>query len=447
MKPWFEREAKIIKFPEPEKKVLQMPSVASYPDFMTGVADLKARMGKGDISQASHDKLYTDLIHRFMKKESFETPWFLREFAPDEMKADVQSTIANLDIKDKEAIKILKQLYTVLNRTGMQGRIKTVFSKDQDVATNQAVLDEVSEVFLKVAEKDPIEAKEFLNQFEKNPNAVNVKGLLSNPGKIVGIGALFTTPFAKKFGTLLSRSQGTGFKQGNVGPGELAMAVLSSQISLSAGEETGGDILIGNKGYEVKGGGSSGKGGRLFDKGQIEFKQTKIYLGTEMARAGNLSVDLASRIDPELQDIDRSDDPEQGTTVGPKSGKKGITSDPNIWVSKDENWWRGFMKANLTDWANLYGVKGFMGTSIDAVAKGLADRMGTPGFKSLWVRTHFLAYQEKAKHSGILLVGPEKIVLLTDGQQLVDLKLVVGHGSVYAESITQTRDVTIQLGL
>ena len=79
MKPWFEREAKVIKFPEPEKKVVQMPNVASYPDFITGVSDLKARMGKGEISQASHDKLYTDLIHRFMKKESFETPWFLRE--------------------------------------------------------------------------------------------------------------------------------------------------------------------------------------------------------------------------------------------------------------------------------------------------------------------------------------------------------------------------------
>ena len=28
---------KIIKFPEPEKKVVQMPNVASYPDFITGV--------------------------------------------------------------------------------------------------------------------------------------------------------------------------------------------------------------------------------------------------------------------------------------------------------------------------------------------------------------------------------------------------------------------------
>ena len=79
MKPWFAKEADIIKFPEPKSKVVELPNVQSYPDFITGVADLKARMNKGEISQDSHDKLYQDLIHRFMKKESFETPWFLRE--------------------------------------------------------------------------------------------------------------------------------------------------------------------------------------------------------------------------------------------------------------------------------------------------------------------------------------------------------------------------------
>jgi hypothetical protein len=79
MKPWFVKEADIIKFPEPEKKVIELPNVQSYPDFLTGVKDLHNRKAKGEISQDSHDKLYTDLIHRFMKKESFETPWFLRE--------------------------------------------------------------------------------------------------------------------------------------------------------------------------------------------------------------------------------------------------------------------------------------------------------------------------------------------------------------------------------
>ena len=85
MKPWFEKEkleGDVIKFPKPERKVIKMPSVAEYPDFITGVLDLQARRDKGQIGQDSYDKLYQDLIHRFMKKESFETPWFMREAAP-----------------------------------------------------------------------------------------------------------------------------------------------------------------------------------------------------------------------------------------------------------------------------------------------------------------------------------------------------------------------------
>ena len=79
MKPWFEKESNVIKFPTPKAKVVQMPNVQSYPDFLTGVKDLHARVARGEISQQSHDKLYQDLIHRFMKKESFETPWFIKE--------------------------------------------------------------------------------------------------------------------------------------------------------------------------------------------------------------------------------------------------------------------------------------------------------------------------------------------------------------------------------
>ena len=103
MKPWFVKEADIIKFPEPESKVIELPNVQSYPDFLTGVKDLHNRKDKGEISQASHDKLYTDLIDRFMKKESFETPWFLREdkTIPIDKKLDtlVQKTKNNPEAK------------------------------------------------------------------------------------------------------------------------------------------------------------------------------------------------------------------------------------------------------------------------------------------------------------------------------------------------------------
>jgi hypothetical protein len=82
MKPWFERElieADIIDFPKPKAKVIRMPNVQSYPDFITGVKDLQAKQKDGTISQETYNKLYTDLIHKFMKKETFENPWFLRE--------------------------------------------------------------------------------------------------------------------------------------------------------------------------------------------------------------------------------------------------------------------------------------------------------------------------------------------------------------------------------
>ena len=97
MKPWFEKEADIIDFPAPKEKVIKMPSVAEYPDFLTGVKDLHNGLEKGEISQDSHDKLYQDLIHRFMKKESFETPWFLREYADLEYKRPGQDVRYALD--------------------------------------------------------------------------------------------------------------------------------------------------------------------------------------------------------------------------------------------------------------------------------------------------------------------------------------------------------------
>ena len=128
MKPWFAKEADIIKFPEPESKVIELPNVQSYPDFLTGVKDLHNRKDKGEISQASHDKLYQDLIHRFMKKESFENPWFLREYKSlDQAKKEIIQSVQNLDLSDKENAEknanLLDQVYSILKSTDTMGRL------------------------------------------------------------------------------------------------------------------------------------------------------------------------------------------------------------------------------------------------------------------------------------------------------------------------------------
>jgi len=95
MKPWFAKEADIIKFPEPVKNVVELPNVQMYPDFLTGVKDLHNRKAKGEISQASHDKLYQDLIHRFMKEEDFSQPWFKKELDENAMTAKDYAPLIN----------------------------------------------------------------------------------------------------------------------------------------------------------------------------------------------------------------------------------------------------------------------------------------------------------------------------------------------------------------
>jgi len=95
MKPWFAKEADIIKFPEPVKNVVELPNVQMYPDFLTGVKDLHNRKEQGEISQASHDKLYQDLIHRFMKEEDFSQPWFKKELDENAMTAKDYAPLIN----------------------------------------------------------------------------------------------------------------------------------------------------------------------------------------------------------------------------------------------------------------------------------------------------------------------------------------------------------------
>ena len=116
MKPWFEKEiteADILKFPEPKAKVIRMPNVQEYPDFITGVSDLQAKQKDGAISQESYDKLYTELIHRFMKKESFDNPWYLRELRGED--AELIKTRVLRALNKKQSHKWIYQIKITLN--------------------------------------------------------------------------------------------------------------------------------------------------------------------------------------------------------------------------------------------------------------------------------------------------------------------------------------------
>ena len=255
MEPWFEKEAEIIKFPEPEKKVISMPNVASYPDFITGVSDLKARMGKGEISQASHDKLYTDLIHRFMKKESFETPWFLRE-APDELQ-QVKKLLLK-QIGSEQELAVLKKMLSVMRNAGVDDKIAKALKTDADAEPLvQRLVADIMNTEGTVAEK-----QHFAENYTKG--FINLNAILTANQKI-SINQILQNEMAPdpknkdqkqtSFVYAVFDFLATKYVPPGVGPGEVALAVLSPSITrVGGGSSAIGDIKVslGEKDYYVE---------------------------------------------------------------------------------------------------------------------------------------------------------------------------------------------------
>jgi len=277
MKPWFEREAKVIKFPEPEKKVVQMPNVASYPDFITGVSDLKAKVSKGEISQDSHDKLYTDLIHRFMRKESFETPWFLREAPEDEI--DQIKKLLLTQIQGEQELAILKKMLKVMKTAGIDDKLAKALKTDEDAAplVQRLVADIMN------TEGTPAEKEHFANNYTKG--FINLNALLT-PNQKMSINQIMQNEMAPdpknkdqkqtSFVFAVFDFLAKKYTPQGVGPGEVALAVLSPNIRrIGGGTGAIGDIMVSHnqKDYyvEIKGKNydsetkKSGTAGRLSD--------------------------------------------------------------------------------------------------------------------------------------------------------------------------------------
>lgn len=99
MKPWFIKEGDVIPFPKKDDKVIKLPNVGAYPDFLTGVEDLQSRVKKGELSDEMYKKLYTELLHRFMRRESAETPWFMNEATIEDASIEDIETMLNALVK------------------------------------------------------------------------------------------------------------------------------------------------------------------------------------------------------------------------------------------------------------------------------------------------------------------------------------------------------------
>ena len=411
MKPWFEKEileGDVIKFPEPKEKVIQMPNIASYPDFLTGVKDLQNRLSDGQISQESYDKLYAELIQRFMKKESFENPWFLRELKADQLKIDVQKAIQSLNPEDPEHINLLSRLYTTLNKTDYNQRVLQVFSKDEDNAM-QKTLDAIGNAFLEIDGSIP-EKNQFLDEYEKGTNFVNLNAIAASPGTVKSTADLFNGTIAKRLGTRLITVAGSGYSTGNVGQGEIALASLSREIRLATGGKDGGDLLIKNTPIEVK----SNKA-RMFDKGAVDQTGIKNFLQKvrpDLVNA-NLTVEMAAEMDTA-----------DTRTTGEKTGWPG---------GDEEQFWEGLFNVVLK---TRY-------PDVNLPASTFSDRIGDGNqFTRAWLQVQFSQYRASAGHQGLLLIGPKSFVYAKEGLHLVEN--IAQYGYIYYPKTKEAREVAVQ---
>jgi hypothetical protein len=409
--PWFQREfeeAEIIKFPEPEKKVIELPNVQSYPDFLTGVKDLHNRRDRGEISQDSHDRLYQDLIQRFMKKESFETPWFLRELKADQLKIDVQKAIQSLNPEDPEHVNLLSRLYTTLNKTDYNTRVLQVFSKDKDNQV-QKTLDAIGNAFLDIDGSIP-EKNEFLDEYEKGTNFVNLEAIASNPGTVKSTADLFNGTIAKRLGTRLITVAGSGYSTGNVGQGEIALASLSRQIRLSTGGKDGGDLVIGTKPVEVK-----SNEARMFDKGDVDQSGIQTYL--QQVRPDLVNANLTAEMAAEMDTADTR-------TTGERKGWPG---------EDDEEFWEGLFDVVLkTRYPN-----------VNITPKTFSERVGDgQQFTRAWLQVQFSEYRARAGHEALLLIGPKSFVYAKEGSHLA--QNIANYGYIYYPKTKEAREVAIQ---
>ena len=257
MKPWFEKESNVIKFPTPKAKVIQMPNVASYPDFLTGVKDLHNRLGKGDISQDSHDKLYQDLIHRFMRKEDAGTPWFME--SPEGIMS-LTKQIKNLPPDTDPAIldKINDYIKMATDKTQTQDPEANIYTRISRKV--KGIEDADMQKYYKIVSKFMLGNGLSGNQIDAIINAINkntcvqLDELKKSQNSLENILFMYKDSIEtqKYYNDLLMYQPAS-----RIGPGEILFATHSKE--LVKGQKGDLTVMATNQEIEVKGGMFAGR--------------------------------------------------------------------------------------------------------------------------------------------------------------------------------------------
>jgi hypothetical protein len=303
-----------------------------------------------------------------------------------------QRVIRGLAKKPDDA-PIFQQVYKVLVGEPLSGRIKKYIEARGDADARNAV-DELDRLIPTLGNAQ--EVKAFIDEFQKKDakghpiDFVNTKVAFPAGGmtKSAQLSTLVTHPFAKKLFDSLITYKG----KVDAGPGEAALAIMSSNITYAQGatkEEfgKGGDIIVNGVGkVEVK-----STGGRLVSVKTLEQSiMTKSLGGWTGARKSITATALSKPLPPDF----------------PKAK---------------------FMKAACLAW-------------FGEVRPELVAAAGTSGFRRLWLNAMYQGYKDYAGFTGILFLSQGSYQYTISGDQIPD-SYVDNWGAVYNPTSAQLRDV------
>ena len=295
-----------------------------------------------------------------MNPKSIRT--FLDIFEEDTLKKQVLDVVKTTDDPN-----LLQKVLDTLKAGNIEERIKDVLSKDADA---KRFIDKLAEIIVMI--KAPVEEKNaFLKEF---PNGiVNTDLLLDGQqhtfSELVGPG--FNTELFKVL-TKVMVSQG-------VGPGEVALAVLSPSIKWSGRSAGGGDVQIGSQAVEVKT--SVAAGGRWINARKATMDMTSIKK--------NISKAIGESYKKRGKTIDEAPPPELPARLNPVA-----------WVES----FRPLIDPLLLD-ATVKGMADglFNHTNNDLYQRALADGMPAQ-IKDAILDVGFANYKSYSHFDGILMM-------------------------------------------
>lgn len=181
----------------------------------------------------------------------------LKLFEDPDLKSQAVAAVRSTDDE-----RLLQKVIDTLKAGNIEERIENIISKDADA---KRFVQQIADIIVKI--KAPVDEKnKFLEDYPKG--IVDVSKLLD------GNGHSFADIVGPGFNVELFKALSTALVSQGVGPGEVALAVLSPKISWSGRASGGGDIQVGDQAVEVKT--SVASGGRWINARKATMDMTGI---------------------------------------------------------------------------------------------------------------------------------------------------------------------------